>query len=140
MNLFATLGLLETEYEDYVNGNGDDLDGRDQAHAPGYQFFAGVQYDLPRGWFARVEFEGKDAFYFSDSHNEKSGSYELINASAGFRYGAWGVRAWGRNLTDEDYATRGFFFGNDPRIGYEGRGYTQLGEPRRYGVTLDYTF
>lgn len=140
LRLFASLGLLETEYEDYINGNGDDLDGRDQAHAPGYQFFAGAQYDFLGGWFARLELEGKDEFYFSDSHNEKSAAYELLNASVGLAQGAWSVRVWGRNLTDEDYRTRGFFFGNDPRTGYEGRGYTQLGEPRRIGVTVDWAF
>jgi hypothetical protein len=46
------------------------------------------------------------------------------------------VKLWGRNLGDEDYTVRGFYFGNDPRDGYLPRGYTQLGEPRRYGVTV----
>ena len=47
---------------------------------------------------------------------------------------------WGRNLTDEDYFVRGFFFGNDPRDGYVGHRYTQLGEPRRFGLTVSREF
>ena len=140
LRLSASLGLLQTEYEDYINGNGDDLDGRDQAHAPGYQFFTSAQYDFYDGWFARIEVEGKDEFYFSDNHGERSDAYELLNASIGFQRGAWSARLWGRNLTDEDYLTRGFFFGNDPRLGYAGKGYFQLGEPRRIGLTVDLTF
>jgi hypothetical protein len=46
------------------------------------------------------------------------------------------LKIWGRNLTDEDYAVRGYYFGNDPRAGYEPDGWFQLGEPRRYGVTV----
>ena len=34
---------------------------------------------------------------------------------------------WERNLTDEDYFVRGFYFGNDPRDNYLSKGYTQLG-------------
>lgn len=140
LQLFANVGWLEAEYENYVNGQGQDLDGRDQAQAPRYQFYAGAQYDFLRGWFARVEFEGKDDFYFSDSHNEQSDAYELINASVGFARGPWTVRAWGRNLTDEEYQVRGFFFGNDPRIDYAERVYVQLGEPRMYGLSVDWAF
>jgi len=138
--VLGTLGLLETEYDDYINGSGVVLDGRDQAHAPSYQFFASVDRMFPGGWFVRGEVEGKDEFYFSDSHDEKSDAYELLNFSAGIAREKWSATAWVRNATDEDTLVRGFFFGNDPRIDYAGRGYTQLGEPRRYGVTLEVFF
>ena len=138
--LLGTLGLLETEYDDYVNGSGEILDGRDQAHAPSYQFFVSVERFFPGGWFVRGEVEGKDAFYFSDSHDEKSDAHELFNFSAGIAQQNWSAVVWVKNATDEDTLVRGFFFGNDPRVDYEGRGYTQLGEPRRYGVTLEVFF
>ena len=50
------------------------------------------------------------------------------------------VKIWARNLTDEEYASRGFYFGNDPRDGYTAKQYTQLAEPLVFGVTLDYQF
>ncbi len=50
---FVNLGWLDSEYQDYVDPNGNDLDGREQAHAPSYQFFAGLQWDVSQRWSAR---------------------------------------------------------------------------------------
>jgi iron complex outermembrane recepter protein len=136
LTAFANVGLLDSEYSDYVDQNGNDLDGREQAHAPSYQFFAGLQWDVSERWSARVEVEGKDEYYFSASHAERSDAYELINASLTYSAAAWQARLWARNLGDEDYFVRGFFFGNDPRDGYTDRVFTQLGEPRQVGITL----
>ena len=47
---------------------------------------------------------------------------------------------WGKNLFDKDYATRGFFFGNDPSIGYADRNYTQKGDPRVVGLSVSYDY
>ena len=44
LQLSANLGLLDTEYEDYVNGAGQDLDGRDQAQSPAYHFYLAADY------------------------------------------------------------------------------------------------
>ena len=63
----------------------------------------------------RLEIEGKDEYFYSDSHQIKSDAYELFNASLSYRGDNYRVRLWGRNLSDEDYFVRGFFFGNDPR-------------------------
>lgn len=136
--LFARFGLLRTQYQDFVAGNGESFDGREQAHAPGYQVNIGGEYAFPtrRGaFFARLEADAQDAFYFSDNHHLKSDAYQLVHASAGYRGGGWNVRVWGKNLADEDYFVRGFFFGNDPRDGYTARGFTQLGAPQRFGVS-----
>jgi len=138
LELFANLGLLFTEYDGYVNAQGEDLDGRDQAQAPKYQFFVGADYRFGNGFFLHAEIEGKDDYYFSDNHDQQSKAYELINLAAGIERGSWRATAWGRNVTDKDYFVRGFFFGNDPRDFYTPKLYTQLGEPARYGVTLEW--
>ena len=65
-------------------------------------------------------------------------AHELLHAALGYEAEHWRVKVWGRNLTDEDYAVRGFYFGNDPRDFYSERGFTQLGEPRRYGVSFSW--
>ena len=130
LTLFANVGLLFSEYDGYVNAAGEDLDGRDQAQAPEYQFFVGADYRFGNGLFLRAEVEGKDDYYFSDNHDAKSDSYELLNLAAGIERGSWNVTLWGRNVTDEDYFVRGFFFGNDPRDLYTPKVYTQLGETR----------
>lgn len=139
-DLSAAFGLLETEYEDFINAAGMDLDGRAQAHAPDYQYAISGRRNFAGGWYAELGLEGRDAFYFSDGHDARSKSYNLVNAAIAYEHGNWDLRLWSRNLTDEDVLVRGYFFGNDPRIGYEDRAYTQLGEPRRVGFSASYAF
>nr|WP_010132470.1 TonB-dependent receptor [Microbulbifer agarilyticus] len=157
LQLFATFGWLNAEFEDFISSThvdarddytGEttlvDLGGRDLAHAPNYQLFTGAEYTLTDNLSARVELEGKDDFYFSNSHNEKSTAYELVNARLTYREDNWDLSLWGRNLTDEVIYTRGFYFsnqfGNNPANGYAPEAYYQLGEPRTAGISGSYTF
>ncbi len=138
--LYANLGLLHSRYRDFVNSAGDDLHGRRQAHAPGYQSTLGSSIALHADLHLDINVQLRDSFYFSDSHNIRSDSYALLNSSLEYRFEQWQFIIWGRNLTNRDYHVRGFFFGNDPRDGYTAKGYTQLGEPRRYGLTVKLDF
>ena len=138
IELVGTLGLLASQYNNFVNGTGQQLDGRQQAQAPSYQFFGSGRYTFPNGWHVSAAVEAKDAFYFSDSNSFQSEPYQLVQLNIGLQRERWGVMAWMHNVFDEDYTVRGYVFGNDPRIDYEPRGYTQLGEPRRVGVTVDW--
>lgn len=140
LTLAGSIGLLRTEYKHYVNtadpAAQKRLNGRDQAHAPPYQFSTSATYAFAERLTAEVTLEGKDDFYFSDSHDFKSEPYALVHANVAWRGDGWSLSLWGRNLFDKDYYVRGYYFGNDPRIGYEPRGYTQLGEPRNFGITF----
>ena len=141
LRLFATLGLLSSEYVDFVSEDPTELErnDRDQSLAPNYQFLVGGEYAFLEHFFVRLEFEGRDEFFFADRHDDKSDPYELLHASIGFERGRVRATLWGRNLTDENYHVRGFnfgAFGNDPRDGYAPGSYTQLGEPRRIGGTV----
>ncbi len=129
--------LLETDYLDYAIDDRN-LSGREQAHAPQYQFDLGVEYRRS-DWFARVDFAGQDDFYFDDSHDERAPSRVLTNMKAGFSGKHWRAEVWVRNLFDEYYSQRGFWFGNEPPDFPDTR-YTQAGDPRHAGVTLTYTF
>lgn len=144
--LLSSLGLLKTSFIDYTYVDPNDttntinLNGRDQAHAPNYQFSVGGEYYMTDHWTLAANVEGKDAFYFSDSHNEKSKAYALVNSSLTYNRKHWTVIVWGKNLNDEKYATRGYYFGIDPRTGYTADLYTQQGAPRTYGVTVAYDY
>lgn len=140
LELYGTLGLLDTAYEDFTNSEGQDLDGRAQAHAPRWQGTLGGTWHPHSTLALDVNVQGRDSFYFSDSHATQSSAYALLNASLTWSLQQWQLTLWGRNLTDADYETRGYFFGNDPRDGYTGKDYTQLGEPLRYGLTLNLDF
>jgi iron complex outermembrane recepter protein len=129
----ATLGLLHTEYVGYRFGERD-LDGRAQAHAPGYQYSLSAQWGGEEGWTARADLVGVDAFYFDASHDRRSDPYALLNLKAGYARGAWSVDAWVRNVADADQAVRGFYFGLEPPA-FANELYVQRGDGRLAGIT-----
>jgi len=141
---FATLGLLHATFDEYDNPELDEseikIQGRRQAHAPAYTFSIGSEVYLNPQWTLRANIEGKDEFYYSNSHNAKSSSYAITNASLQYQQQNWTFTLWGRNLFDKDYYTRGFFFGIDPSAGYEDRAYTQYADPRTFGMTVSYDY
>lgn len=141
LNLYGNLGLLHSEYENFINSAGEDYSGREQAQAPSYQISLGGILSLNANLSLNLNLQSRDSYYFSDSHNAQSRAYSLLNASLDWQLlRNWRFSLWGRNLTDEDYFVRGFYFGNDPRDGYTAKTYTQLGEPRRIGLTLSADF
>ena len=138
VNLFANLGILDATFDRYINENGENLNNRDQAHAPSYTYNLGFNTGWGN-WHTSLSFEGRDDFFFSDRHSEKSDKMNLINASIAYKEEQWQIRLWGRNLTNKNYTIRGFgSFGNDPRDGYTTRPFVQFGEPRMIGITGDY--
>jgi outer membrane receptor protein involved in Fe transport len=62
-----------------------------------------------------------------------------VNLKLGYERERWGVHAWMRNAFDQRYAVRGFFFSNEPPD-WPDKLYTQQGEPRTIGLTLDVQF
>ena len=144
LRLFAGLGILETELGDLqvldVNDEVLEQAGRDQAHAPGYQFNAGLEYGFMKHYLASIQVDGKDNFFFSNSHNEQSNSYEVLHANISYSQGSVTLSLWGRNLTDEDYQVRGFYFGNNPANDWVAEPYYQFGEPRVFGLSGKYDF
>jgi outer membrane receptor protein involved in Fe transport len=136
--LYANVGLLDASFDEFVAPQGD-IGGRSQAHAPRYTLAAGAAYRSSNGFFARLDITARDAFYFDVSHDQKSEAYELVNARIGFDGGGWLVELWARNLLDERYAVRGFYFGNEPPD-FPNALYTRAGDPRQVGVTIEKRF
>ena len=138
LSVQGSLGLLETDYDTPLSAN---LDRRDQAHAPLYQFALGASLQVSENLIWTADIEGKDKFYLSSSHDEQSDSYWLLNTNLAYNADQWSLSVWGRNLTDKDVIVRGFGgFGNDPRKYYATEPYYQLGEPRTFGVSGQYNF
>lgn len=138
VEFYTNVGLLRARFDEYINADGDDLDGREQAHAPSYQFAAGLTYRPTSAWQADVQWEGRDAFFFSDRHDEQSTRYSLLHTRVAYTQKNWSLAAFARNLLDEDFFIRGFgSFGNDPRKGYVTEEYVQFGEPRQIGISIE---
>ncbi len=140
IELYGALGLLDTQFNGFINASGENLSGRAQAYAPNYQANLGINIRPNNNWLVNVSFDSKDDYYFSDSHDQKSQAVALFNASVAYTQDNWQAKLWARNLLNKNYATRGFYFGNDPRDGYQEKLYTQLAEPLVFGATLDYQF
>lgn len=136
--LSGNLGLLQTRYIGYHFGDRN-LDGREQAHAPQYQLAVAAQYRHPTGFIARLDTQSVDDFYFDASNDQRAHAYTLVNFKLGYEQQHWAAYAWARNLFNEDYAMRGFFFANNPGDSTDHR-YVQAGDPRQVGVTFNYSF
>lgn len=137
--LLGSLGLLDAKFDRYDNPDPTAYNpqGRQVAHAPKYTFNLGSEFYANEAWTLRANVEGKDAFYFSDSHNAKSNGYAVLNANADYKYNKhWRMSVWARNLLNKDYATRGFYFDN----GFGEQRYVQYGEPRVAGLTVTYDY
>jgi outer membrane receptor protein involved in Fe transport len=146
LQLGAALGLLDTEVTRY--NDRPELEGRDFAHAPSYTAALNATWRSEGGWFARVDATAKDRFYFdyctvdfateaADCDFPRSRAYQVVDARVGRERGPWRIELWARNVFDERYAVRGFFFGNEPPD-FANQTYVRLGDPRHVGVTLSY--
>lgn len=138
--LEVNASLLHSEIRNFRTDKGVDQTGREQAHAPDYQYSIGLDYALTSAFSLQAGVQHKDGFYYSDSHNSEADAMTLLNLRLNYSWQQLTVALWSRNALDETYGVRGFFFGNDPRDGYEGHTYEQFGEPRRVGVTASYQF
>ena len=141
--MFYNIGFLNTKVASYVFKTNDTttviLGDREQAQAPKYTYSYGMSYQYPFGITLNFEASGKDEFYFSDSHVIKSMKYQILDVSMSYDYGSFSVTAWSKNILDERYAIRGFYFGLEPP-NYEDKLYVHWGDPVQYGISLSYQF
>ena len=141
IRLTASLGYLNTKVEKFsyqidsttigIGGN------KEAAMAPKLTGSFGFNWRDESGLFARTDLTYKDNYYFSDSHNQISNSYFLINLSFGKIIGAANITFWARNIFDKRYAIRGFYFGLIPPD-YPDELWLSYGDPRQIGLTFDY--
>ena len=136
-NMFFDLGLLKTKIKNYASR--PDLEGREQAHAPSYSFSTGISWKISQQLEFILDLTGKSDFYYSDSHDNKSDSYVLTNMNLAYTAKRTKYNLWIRNLFDEYYSLRGFYFGNEPP-NFEDSLYERHGDPRNLGLSIQYVF
>ena len=135
--IYLNLGILKTQINNWESR--EDLENRSQAHAPKRTFSAGINFDMSNNKYFRIETNGKSDFYYSESHNNKSKSYQLVNLAFGKNIDSITAELWVRNLFDEYYSTRGFYFGNEAPHFIDTL-YKRQGDPRHIGVSIRYEF
>ncbi len=138
--LFLSASWIKTRLGHYVTLDGDNFSGREQAQAPRFQYSVATDWYITETLTFNLSLQGKDAFFFSDGHNARSSRYELLGARLSYQLTNWELALWTRNALDQDIGVRGFYFGNDPRDGYQPHVYEQFAEPRRFGISASYQF
>ncbi len=137
LTLQASAGLLRARFTDYRSGVRD-LTGRDQAHAPRLQSSLALDWRGAHGLFVRADLRYADAFFFSDSHDQRATACTLGALRTGRETARWSASLWVDNAFDRSCAQRGFFFGNEPPD-FPDRLYVQRIDPRRAGLTVSWT-
>lgn len=140
ISVTAAVGYLRSRINDFVTSDGVNMDGREQAQAPRYTYSVGARFDASENLFLHVSIDGKDDYYFSDSHFSRADSSTLVNTKLAYQLADWELSVYVRNLFNKETQVRGFEFGNDPRDFYETHTYVQYGEPRVAGVSVNYQF
>ena len=137
LHYFARFGLLKTEINNWKSR--PDLEGRAQAHAPEKSYALGLDWFVTERASLSIDVVGKSSFYYSDSHNNKSKSYSLTNINFDYLIGDWTYSIWARNIFDEYYSVRGFYFGNEAPD-FKDTLYERHGDPRHVGFSMRYDF
>ena len=133
-----SLAILDTYVNsfEYIGPNGVELSGdRESAHAPQYRTHLGIDWSSNFGFFAKVAGTYTSDFYFSESHNKNSDAYSLLDGGLGFVIEGYRFEGWIRNIFDERYVTRGFFFSLEPPD-YQEKLYKSYGDPRQIGLRV----
>ena len=142
LEIFASLGLLETRFDDYSYIDPADsqtrvsLNGEEQAYAPGYTYSAGAVYKHGNGLFASLSVEGKDSYLFDVLNQQTLSAYTLVDLRLGYEMDGWEYIIWINNAFDENYDVRGFYFANEPPYYDSPKKWVSQGAPRQLGLTI----
>ena len=128
----AGIGLLETE-----NADNDDL-----SNAPAYTFSAQLNYQAENGFFVGLEARGSDQYYESNNPDNRDqrvrNSFVTFNGSIGYQYENWTFTVWGKNLFNEEYQKRIFYFANEAPDFDDSKRYENPADPQQFGMTVNY--
>ncbi len=142
LTIEARLGLLNSELGAFSTANGPVPKGNEMPNAPEVTFSGRVKYDVPVGDALFIGLQLGTHYsdgVFKDAINDPiiaADSYWTFDASAALFSAAdgWEIKAWGKNLGDEQHETQGL---NVLTLGYGNRYFSA---PRTYGATVSKHF
>jgi outer membrane receptor protein involved in Fe transport len=137
--LQGNLALMESEIDPATLSNGNTMPGASLANTPEWAYSCGLQRQPPQGWVLSLGVHGKAAYLESVNHGEQRSAYHVLHAETGWRGNRWSLLFWVRNLLDERYEKRVFYFGN-AEPDYAPQRYVSLADPRQIGATLRWQF
>ncbi len=142
--LYGSFALMHSELDAFTYSNGAAGTAGTLPNTPKYGYTAGLRYQPATGVFGGLEMVARGDYLESLGHGEKRSAYDVVNASLGYAWDRWRVSFWARNLFDEGYEKRVFFFANTPAAYYASpeiaSRYTSRADPRQLGVSAGYRF
>lgn len=138
-SLRGSIGLMRSELDRFTLSNGNTGGGRALANTPRYGYAIGTRYGAAKGFFGSADFVRRASQYDSNNQNEARREFEVVNVSVGYAWEHWSVTLWAKNLFDEEYDNRVFFFGNEGP-NYTATRYEDRAAPQQVGITGSYRF
>lgn len=138
---YGSLGLMASNLAAFTlsNPTADPAGDRELANVPAFTYTLGLRYGQTSGLWASAEVSGRDRYFESNTHDETRSGYNIVHASIGYQWEAWSATVWARNLLDERYEDRIFYFGN-AGPNFETLRYESPAAPRQIGASLRYSF
>jgi iron complex outermembrane receptor protein len=136
LDIFAGFGFTEAKIDEWIaeEADGTTYDYKDKylTYYPRDKFNIGIQYRLPSGWFARLDFINTGKSYCDSKNLIKQDAYQEVNLRLGYESEHFDVVLWGENIFDEKYFTYMTHYGPDTLV--------VDGKPMTYGATVTYRF
>ena len=137
--LRGTYARMESSLDGFVLANGNRGGGRRLANTPRHGYSLSAHYRPANGFFGSVEFVGRSRQFDSNNQEEARGAFNVVHATVGFTRDRWTFALWGRNVLDQRYQKRVFFFGNEDPDYIPAR-YETTADPRQFGATATFRF
>jgi len=131
LDIFGSAGYVHATFDEFTSGTDDYTDNR-VPNVPEYTYNLGATYRFAGNFFVSAEYWGVGKFYWDSANSESQSFYQVVNAKAGYEREHLQVYLWGKNLFDENYATRAFKMSDE--------WYGRAGAPLCFGVTAAFTF
>ncbi|MFI3278561.1 MAG: TonB-dependent receptor [Rikenellaceae bacterium] len=135
--LNGSYGYTNAKFIDY-NDNQSDYSGNYVPYSPTNTAWFSAAYNIQisdscilNNIRLECNSRGVGEIYWNEENTRKQPYYTLLGGEVKFAFNNFNVAVWGKNLLDKEYNT--FYF-----MSY-GNEYVQQGNPRMFGVSLDFT-
>lgn len=134
LDLTASLGVVESEYDRYVFSAAQDFTGNKVKLVPEFDASISATWRPWRGLFLRGEANATGDTPLNAENLAWQDAVVLLNAQIGWEHDAWTARLYVENLTDELVYTSSAYA--NFAFGFDGTYYAGVGQPRVVGLQL----
>ena len=144
----SSISLLENHlgvfyFDETGDGTDEKFGNRSGSHSPKLSLLLGTTIKITPTISLNFDGNYKDEFYFDEQNDHKSNNYTLLNGSLVYQKNKLSLSVWGKNLTNEEYAIRGYSFVLLPSTATDysenKSDYRSFGEKQSLGITFQYS-